>query len=252
MDQQSMPQPNEPNSDHKHWITIISVIVTAIVVGAGVYIWQNSNLKSTKQSLQEQITVLQNQIQLLQQDTKVSDSQIQEPAKSSTDSQGATQTDNKYVEIVDKASLYSVNIPADWEITSNEGAMGVQLSRILAQSADWSSYSDETYEGPFSPQYYQSGGALQLHVTQGESEPAHYGEGGGPETGVIAKKAVTIDGVEGVYHVFKEPSTFEGQLIDVHINYKGNNYLLRLAYNPANFNGEEFFDNLLNSVRFLK
>ena len=39
MNEQNIPQPNEPIKSSKHiWITIIAVIVTAIVVGSGTYL----------------------------------------------------------------------------------------------------------------------------------------------------------------------------------------------------------------------
>ena len=48
------------------WITMIFVIITALVVGGGVYFWQRSNLQKTKESLQQQIDSLENQIKSLQ------------------------------------------------------------------------------------------------------------------------------------------------------------------------------------------
>jgi len=70
MNEQNIPQPNEPVQSSKHiWIIIIAVVLTAIIVGGGVYAWQKSNLQSTEQSLQQQISELQNQITNLQEST---------------------------------------------------------------------------------------------------------------------------------------------------------------------------------------
>ena len=70
MNEQSIPQPNEPVQSSKHvWITIIAVVITAIIVGGGVYAWQQSSLQFTEQSLQQQINTLQGQIESLQQAT---------------------------------------------------------------------------------------------------------------------------------------------------------------------------------------
>jgi len=61
-------QPIEPIQSSKNiWIIIPAVIVTALIVGGGVYAWQKSNLKNTEQSFQKQITYLENQINQLQQ-----------------------------------------------------------------------------------------------------------------------------------------------------------------------------------------
>ncbi len=68
MNEQSNPQFNEPTQNSKAILAIvISIIVTALIVGGGVYAWQKSNLKLAEQSLQQQITNLKNQISQLQQ-----------------------------------------------------------------------------------------------------------------------------------------------------------------------------------------
>ena len=68
MNEQNFPQSNEPIQDSKKiWIIVVSIAVTALIVGSVVYTWQRSDLKSTEQSLQQQITLLQNQISQLQQ-----------------------------------------------------------------------------------------------------------------------------------------------------------------------------------------
>ena len=93
MNEQNIPQTNEPVQSSKHvWITIIAVIFTAIIVGGGVYAWQKSNLQSTEQSLQQQITALQNQLTNLQESTPpvVTD---QENTKKSTESSETSAND---------------------------------------------------------------------------------------------------------------------------------------------------------------
>ncbi len=66
--EQSNEQHIEPVQSSKNiWITVVVAIVTALIVGGGVYAWQKSNLKSTEQNLQQQISVLQSQISQLQQ-----------------------------------------------------------------------------------------------------------------------------------------------------------------------------------------
>ncbi|MFH1457414.1 MAG: hypothetical protein ABIF17_04900 [Patescibacteria group bacterium] len=67
-----MEQPNEQpiesvQSSKNIWIIVVAITITALIVGGGVYAWQKSNLKSTEQSLQGQISVLQNQINQFQQ-----------------------------------------------------------------------------------------------------------------------------------------------------------------------------------------
>lgn len=170
-----------------------------------------------------------------------------------TDPTGMSEQNINTVKITDKGNLYSVEIPKDWKILMSEGAKGMQLSDMTGESIDWKQYVDENAEGPFSPIYYQSGVSFQFHVNSEEEAPGHYGEGGGPDTGIITTKNIVIGGANGVYHVFKEPSTYEGQLVDAHVNYKGNAYLFRFAYNPASFpQAESLFMTILSSIKFTK
>lgn len=70
MNEENFPQSNEPVQSSKNvWMIVISVIVTALIVGGGVYAWQRSSLQSTEKSLQKKITNLQSQIENLQQTT---------------------------------------------------------------------------------------------------------------------------------------------------------------------------------------
>lgn len=68
MNKQNISDYNKLIQNSKNnWITIIAVIITAIVVGGGIYAWQASNLKFAEKTFQQQITLLQNQINQLQQ-----------------------------------------------------------------------------------------------------------------------------------------------------------------------------------------
>lgn len=66
--EQTNEQPIESIKSSKNiWTTVIAVIVTALIIGSGVYAWQRSNFKNTEQGLQQQISVLQNQISQIEQ-----------------------------------------------------------------------------------------------------------------------------------------------------------------------------------------
>jgi len=82
-----MEQPNKQpiesvQSSKNIWVTVIAVIVTALIVGGSVYAWQKSTIKNTEQSLEQQISVLQNQIQQLQQVQTSQAQQNRQPATS--------------------------------------------------------------------------------------------------------------------------------------------------------------------------
>jgi cell division protein FtsL len=63
MNEQNIPQEKEVVQSSNNISSIIIIVLTALVVGAGVYIWQNSKL----QNLQQEINSLENQIKLIQQ-----------------------------------------------------------------------------------------------------------------------------------------------------------------------------------------
>ncbi|MBI4135288.1 hypothetical protein HY477_00955 [Candidatus Uhrbacteria bacterium] len=69
MNQEIQPQQVSPNSKLSLTI-VVSVLLTALIVGAGVYFWQSSNLERTKQDSQTQISSLQEQIAILQRDNQ--------------------------------------------------------------------------------------------------------------------------------------------------------------------------------------
>ena len=123
--------------------------------------------------------------------------------------------------------------------------MGVQVSRMFVESPDFSVFIDEEAEGPFLPLYYETGATFAIHATNIEqSSPYHYG-------GVISGREVTIDGEVAPYHVFLEPSTYGGQLLDAHLNHGGNHYDFSLGYNPETCPaGEDLFNAMLDSFQF--
>lgn len=73
MNEQNNLQPNEPIQGSKNiWIIIISIVITAIIVGGGVYMWQYSIKKNEKQKLQNEIVELNQKIvQLEKEDEKI-------------------------------------------------------------------------------------------------------------------------------------------------------------------------------------
>jgi len=145
----------------------------------------------------------------------------------------------------DQANLYSISLPDGWAVVTDEGPMGVQVSRMIVESPDFSVFIDEAEEGPFTPIYYETGANFAIHATNIEqSPPYHLG-------GVISESEVTIDGTAAPYHVFLEPSTWAGQLLDAHLNHGGNHYNFSLAYNPETCPaGEGLFRAMLDSFQF--
>lgn len=121
MNEQNNLQPTEPIQDIKStktvWIVIISVIITALIVGGSIYLWQRSVLKSTKQSLQNQINSLQQQVKSLKNKQQLSDNSSDQVSKSTTQI-----SDNKYEVVLkentqdsNKTDVYLKNLGNDTE-----------------------------------------------------------------------------------------------------------------------------------------
>ncbi len=58
---------------------------------------------------------------------------------------------------------------------------------------------------------------------------------------------------EFTYHIFKDPDSENGEVMDGHIARSGKTYLFAITYNPETFSDAEFtFQEILDSVKFLK
>lgn len=114
--QQNNPQINKSIQISKNiWTIIISIVITAVIVGGSVYAWQKSNLKDKEQTLQQQITSLESQVSLLKQnlDRSTVDSQPTEETNSETNDWN-NYSNSKYG--------YSIKYPKDWFNLPNQGA----------------------------------------------------------------------------------------------------------------------------------
>lgn len=110
---------NEQNMTKKQnttsiWVIVATIIITALVVGGVVYSLQSSRLKSFEQSFQQQITLLQNQIDQLQQ-VKQNQNQNNQPVVDQNEN--ANQQVNQPQEIVYNNSQYgfSLTFPQTWK-----------------------------------------------------------------------------------------------------------------------------------------
>ena len=134
MNEQNFPQSNEPIQDSKKiWIIVVSIAVTALIVGSVVYTWQRSDLKSTEQSLQQQITLLQNQISQLQQTQSNSNQQTADD----TVQQNNGQTTNVTSDLLAYKNLgFEISYPKTWIIDKSYESEGVIWLRTKNRQAD--------------------------------------------------------------------------------------------------------------------
>jgi hypothetical protein len=141
-------------------------------------------------------------------------------------------------------SYYSLELPAGWDLKLNEGAKGVQLSRLEAESDDFALHSDETAEGPFTPIYYDAGASLVIHVTQPVGADSDHGQ-------ILETKTIDLDGESATWHRYREPSTQTGVLLDVHIEHAGAAYLISFSAAENFPNPAAAFESILDSLQFV-
>ncbi|MFH1712282.1 MAG: hypothetical protein ABH846_03550 [Patescibacteria group bacterium] len=122
MNEQNMPQEQKPTNI---WVVVASVAITALVIGGVVYALQSSRLKSSEQSFQQQITLLQNQIDQLQQTNQNQNQQATQPPTNQNQNNQPVVDQNENVnqqveqpqEIVYSNSQYgfSLTFPQTWK-----------------------------------------------------------------------------------------------------------------------------------------
>jgi len=63
------------------WMILATIIITALIAGAGVFIWQEMNMQTKSQDFEQQIETLQKQAQGLEQETQEAKNTIAEAEK---------------------------------------------------------------------------------------------------------------------------------------------------------------------------
>ncbi len=160
---------------------------------------------------------------------------------SATDSASPRQT------IQDAGGLYSLQLPADWQVALDK-ADQLALSSLFAQSPDYRTKVTTPREGITNRFTYQAGIDLQVHVL---NQPLSVDPQ--PAGAIAEQKDVVLDGARGTYFVFTNPATVSGQLLEVRLEKGGQTYQLRAGYNLENYpDGQAEFDRILSSFHFLR
>jgi len=166
MNEQNIPQINEPIQSSKHiWITIIAVVLTAIIVGGGVYAWQKSSLQATEQSLQQQITALQNQLTDLQKPTQPI---VTTPEETQAPTQPADETVN-WKTYQNSALGFELKVPA---YVSVDKEFNDQYNRLVIFKSDKENFEVRLREGKTTSlnQYYYLDFPVSSRSKLGEQE----------------------------------------------------------------------------------
>jgi type II secretory pathway pseudopilin PulG len=142
MNEQNFPQQNESIQSSKNiWIIIASIVITALIVGGVVYVWQKSNIKSTEQSLQQQISALETQLSELKENPTNNN---QQTGKSTVD----TKTTNNWQLYEDKTVGFSLKYPKDIALNQNKYDMlSLNIKSEKIDTLDYPmNYNKETAE----------------------------------------------------------------------------------------------------------
>jgi hypothetical protein len=146
--------------------------------------------------------------------------------------------------VSDKSKSFSVKVPKSWNIVSEEGARGNQISKIVIDSP---SFSQREEGGDI---FYDDGAEFSIQVVRGEQTSAKLPDGGHGSL-LIKKQGIDVVGERINYHVISDVVVKEGEIIDAHFLHGGNTYNFRLVDNPKIFTGGEFsFQEILLSLNF--
>jgi len=133
-------------------------------------------------------------------------------------------SDASHMKLVSEPNqLYQILIPDDWEYNIHPPA-GIQLSGLDARSVDFEAASEDV-SGPHANVYYKSGVLMHVHVMDDDS--ANHP----PFPNRIREQYdVMYNGIQGTEYIFTQPSTVEGEELQLQMYYDGKSYMLGFAY----------------------
>lgn len=152
-----------------------------------------------------------------------------------------------YQLVVDKYKMFSVEIPSDWSV--NAYAPGSQiLSGANFKSKDFKVTMYDTNPSVVMPIKFEAGAALTISIVGGiVSEKDIISEE------LMSQKDVVIDGVPAKYYVFTNLGIQDSESHEVRFNYGGNNYLIKMVYNPSTLqNGPKLFSTIYSTFKFTR
>lgn len=131
MDEQVTTQSNESIQSLKNiWIIIVSVVLTALIVGSGVFGWQKILFQTEQRKFQKQLVSLNNQLELVREENE------------------------KLTEQIAESKLTAANETAIDELVSNKGWKKFSSGgKFVYSTEDWSSYSGAKDTFSFSIEY---------------------------------------------------------------------------------------------------
>ena len=143
------------------------------------------------------------------------------------------------------SKYFSLKLPQNWQTDFND-ARGTRLTELLAWTRDFKTHTDTSTSTPGT--YFDSGAKLDILAERGL---VSYKE---KLTGkVLGTEDITIAGIKTKLTTFVDDQTKLGELLDARIQYKGNGYIFRLAYNKDSFpDAKKFFTDAVSTFKFLQ
>ena len=146
-------------------------------------------------------------------------SNTQSTNQATTTSTGTSSISNNY---------FAVTLPGSWSIKLNQTSGSSDMVRFQADTQDYKAGS--------------AGATVSVVVSKQTAATT--------ESSLIATEAVTVDGVSGTKRRFKLAASDSVEGIDLHLTKNGSYYAVRLEFNPNTFNGQQTFEQLLDSFTF--
>ncbi len=154
-------------------------------------------------------------------------------------------TANTIRNITVSSKYFSVKLPQNWQTDFND-AKGSRLNELLAWSKDFKMHTDTSTTTAGT--YFDSGAKLDILADRGLIRYKEKLEGK-----ILESEDITIAGIKTKLTTVIDKDTKLGELFDARVEYKGNSYIFRLAYNKDSFpNAKKFFQDTLSTFKFLQ
>jgi hypothetical protein len=143
---------------------------------------------------------------------------------------------------------FSIKLPQNWQIDFND-PKGTRLNELLAWTKDFKMHTETSSSSSSTPgTYFESGAKLDILAEKGLISYKQKIEGK-----ILETSDITIAGIKTKVNTLVENTTKQGEILDARIEYKGNSYIFRFAYNKDSFpDAKKFFLERVESFKFLQ
>jgi len=105
------------------WIIVSTIVITAIIIGGGIYYWQNKKLTDSKNDLNAQIASLQKQVNDLK---TASTTVVTTPSTSTSTTTTTADSTADWKTYADSANGFSIKYPGEWLVKQQDGSVRIQ------------------------------------------------------------------------------------------------------------------------------